>query len=158
MVLELTHTRMEEPSRAAARPSDAVIATPLDGKRVVIVEDEALTVMQVRRILRAAGLDVIGAAANGRQAVDLVMREPPDIVLMDINMPVMNGIDATREILARHPICIIMLTAYSDPVYVESALDLGAAGYVLKPIDSRSLMPHIETAYRAFLNRPPQAA
>lgn len=109
--------------------------------RVVIAEDHALMREGTRRILEEhAGLQVVGEAANGREAVDLVRRLSPDVAILDIAMPEMNGIDATREIKASNPSTgILVLTAYDDDQYVFALLDAGAAGYLLKDIHGAEL-------------------
>ena len=127
---------------------------PLEGKRVVICEDEGVTQMQLRRALTRAGLDVVGAATNGQQGVEIALRERPDIVLMDIQMPVMDGLEAARRILEEFSLCVIVLTAFSDPAFLEKAQELGVSGYIIKPVTSDTLLPQIRKGYAAFLNRP----
>src|SRR5437016_12922203 len=106
-------TRPESPGKTAGSPTDTSGAS-LEGKRVVICEDEAVTQMQLRRALSRAGLTVVGIATNGREAVETTLREKPDIVLMDIRMPVMDGIAATRQILSKYDVCVVMLTAVAN--------------------------------------------
>lgn len=113
--------------------------------------------MQLRRTLSRAGLIVVGAAINGREGVDLTLRERPDIVLMDIRMPVMDGLEASRLILETMAVCIVLLTAYSDPEYQQQALSYGVSGYVIKPITSDLLLPLLLDAYRTFRVRQGQA-
>jgi AmiR/NasT family two-component response regulator len=125
-------------------------SSPLAGKRVVIVEDEGITQMQLRSILTRAEMLVVGAAANGADGVEVVLRQKPDLVLMDIIMPVMNGIEATKQILASFLTCIIMLTAISDTEIQEQAQAAGICGYVVKPVSSDTLLPEIEAAYHSF--------
>jgi two-component system, response regulator PdtaR len=83
-------------------------------KRALIAEDEGMTVMLLRRALTAAGYQVVGAVSNGEQAVRQAEELSPDFILMDVNMPGINGIEATRRIVERKPIPIIVLTAYSE--------------------------------------------
>jgi response regulator NasT len=125
-------------------------AFDLAGKRGVVVEDEGVTQLQLRRILRTAGIEVVGVAANGRDAVEIVRQTKPDFVLMDVRMPVMDGLEATRRILAHERVCIIMLTAFSEEEYQQEAQNIGASGYVLKPITSNTLLPQLAEALRQF--------
>ena len=153
--------RMQErapaPSPLPSAPqSSASPAVSLVGKRAVIVEDEGITQLQLKKILRAKGVQVVGLAGNGREAVEIVLRERPDFVLMDIKMPVMDGLEATERILAECSACIVMLTAFSDAEYRTRAQALGASGYILKPITSETLMPELEAAFQRYRQRQPQ--
>lgn len=120
----------------------------LMGKRIVVVEDEEITRQQLSAGLSRVGLTVVGMAANGEDGVALVLRERPDIVLMDIEMPVMDGLEATRQIMAQYRTCIIMLTAYSD--WQEKAWQAGASGYITKPLTGISLRLQIHEALDRF--------
>lgn len=122
----------------------------LKGKRVIICEDEGLIIMQLNKALARAGLVVAGSANNGKDALEIVLREKPDIVLMDVKMPVMDGLEATRRIMAQHPTCIVMLTATSDAMTMEQARSYGAAGYISKPITSDTLLPALQQALQMF--------
>ena len=110
-----------------------------------------MTMMQLRRTLSQAGLKVIGAAGNGQEGVEIVLRVRPDLVVMDIKMPVMNGIEAARHILESDPICIVMLTAFSTEEFQQQAREMGVCGYILKPITRDTLIPQLEAAYRNFV-------
>ena len=123
---------------------------PLTGLRVVVVEDEGITQMQLNRLLRQAGMEIVGAAGEGQTGVEVVLREAPDLVLMDIRMPLLDGLEATRQILATTQVCIVMLTAYADESLRAKALQLGASGYLLKPITSLTLIPQLEKVYAAY--------
>lgn len=114
---------------------------PMNEIRVVIAEDHALMREGTRHILEQhERLRVVGEAANGREAVELVRRLCPDVAILDIAMPEMNGIDATREIKETNPSTgILVLTAYDDDQYVFALLDAGAAGYLLKDIRGTEL-------------------
>ena len=122
----------------------------LPGKRIAIVEDEGLTQMQLQTILKRAGLVVVGGAANGLAGVDLVLRERPEIVLIDIKMSLMNGLEAAERILASCSVCVIMLTAYSEDAYRRRAAALGVSGFVNKPISSETLLPQLRAALDAY--------
>src|SRR5579871_4514453 len=126
-------------SRRIRMPSEETTKeTILVGKRIVIVEDEGMTQMQLRKMLAHAGLNVVGSATNGKEGVEVILREQPDLVLMDINMPQMNGLEATKIVMETHKTCIVILTAYSDESHRQQAEEAGARGYLLKPITSDS--------------------
>ena len=105
--------------------------TPL---RVLLGEDHAVVREGTRKILDAEpGLDVVGEAADGRQVVDMAARLRPDIVLLDLGLPVLNGIEATRQIVsAANPPRVLILSAFDDADYVVAAIEAGASGYLLK--------------------------
>lgn len=127
------------------------VDSSLAGKRVVVVEDEGITQMLLRRILKAAGLTVVASAISGEQGVEFVLRERPDLVLMDIRMPgAFDGLEAARRILAEYSVCIIMLTAFSQDEYREKARTLDLCGYVLKPVTGEMLIPIIEAAFSDY--------
>jgi len=119
----------------------------LSGKRIVTVEDEGITQMQLRKLLTRAGLVVVGQARNGQEGVEIVLREKPDIVLMDITMPVMNGLDATRFILKQMTTCIMILTAYTPEDCQEEASASGAHGLITKPVSGDTLIATLEDIY-----------
>lgn len=125
----------------------------LKGKRVVVIEDEGVTQMQLRRTLTHAGLIVAGTAINGRDGVEVALRECPDLILLDIRMPVMDGVEAARQIMASMPVCIVMLTAFSDDEYRDKTRAIGVSGYVIKPITSDLLLPLMLQALDVFMQR-----
>ncbi|MFF5077515.1 response regulator [Actinoplanes sp. NPDC000266] len=109
--------------------------------RVVIADDQALVRAGFRMILAADGIDVVAEAENGAEAVEAVRRSGPDVVLMDIRMPDMDGIEATRRILAAAvPPRVIMLTTFDLDNYVYAALGLGASGFLLKDVTPEYLV------------------
>ena len=121
----------------------------LAGKRAVICEDESVIQMQLSRALTRAGLDVVGSAVTGEEAVEVTLRERPDLVLMDIQMPGMDGLEATRRILQTYAVCIIVLTAFPAE-HEAQARETGACGYILKPITRDMLLPKVEELYAAY--------
>ncbi|HEX5198808.1 response regulator [Paractinoplanes rhizophilus] len=109
--------------------------------RVVIADDQALVRAGFRMILTADGIDVVAEAATGAEAVEAVRQAGPDVVLMDIRMPTMDGIEATRRILAGpNPPRVIMLTTFDLDNYVYAALGLGASGFLLKDVTPEYLV------------------
>jgi two-component system, response regulator PdtaR len=122
----------------------------LRGKRAVIVEDEGITQLQLRKLLRSEGVSVVGAASDGQEGVALVLRERPDFVLMDIRMPIMDGIEAAERILAEYRVCIVMLTAFSDEAYRQRAAGAGACAYIVKPVTVETLVPQLKAAYQKY--------
>jgi DNA-binding NarL/FixJ family response regulator len=114
--------------------------------RLLIVDDQTLITQSFKIVLetQAQDLEVVGLAENGQKAVDLVERKRPDVILMDVRMPVMDGVQATAAILARHPeVRIIMLTTFDDDEYLQEALRAGAVGYLLKDISTDELIASI---------------
>ncbi|WP_371406526.1 response regulator transcription factor [Kribbella sp. NBC_00662] len=108
--------------------------------RVVIADDQALVRTGFQMILKARGIEVVGEAADGAEAVDAVRRLQPDVVLMDIRMPVMDGLEATRRILAGPTDCrVLILTTFDLDRYVYAALAAGASGFLLKDVTPEHL-------------------
>ncbi len=108
--------------------------------RVLVVDDQELIRTGFRLILTARGIDVIGEAADGAEAVEAERRLRPDVVLMDIRMPTMDGLEATRRILDRSPRCrVLMLTTFDLDRYVYAALSIGASGFPLKDVTADHL-------------------
>lgn len=118
--------------------------------RALICEDEGLTVILLRRALTTAGYEVVGEAAEGASGIEMARTLEPDFILMDVNMPGVNGIDATRQIMQERPMPIVILTAYSDDRLVEEAIEAGACAYIVKPIVSEQLIPAVRTALTRF--------
>lgn len=116
-------------------------------KRVVIADDEPITRMDLSEILKEAGYDVVGEASDGFDAIELCRKTKPNLILMDIKMPLLDGLKASKiinnESLAD---CIVLLTAYSGKEFIEEAKAAGVMGYVIKPINEKSLLPAIEIA------------
>ncbi len=114
--------------------------------RVVIADNESLIRLDIREMLEDAGHEVVGEAVNGRRAVELVRQHRPDLVLMDIKMPEMDGITAAGKIYTDKIAPVILLTAFSQPDIVEKAKDSGVMGYLVKPVQESQLFPAIEIA------------
>lgn len=121
----------------------------MDIIRVLIAEDHAMIREGLKQLLELEkDIKVVGTAADGQQAIDAYFSMKPDVVLMDINMPRKNGLEAVGEIRQRDPEArVLMLTIHQDREYLFKALDLGAMGYVLKDAESRVLVEAIRTLY-----------
>jgi response regulator NasT len=117
---------------------------------VVVAEDEALIRLDVVETLREAGFEVVGEAANGEEAVALARDLAPDLVVMDVKMPVMDGLTAAEEIGKDRLAPVVMLTAFSQKELVERARDAGAMAYVVKPFTAAELLPAIELALARY--------
>lgn len=119
--------------------------------RVVIVDDQKLFVSSLSTVLRGHGkgrIEVVGTAYDGKEAVALVEKTLPDVILMDVRMPVMDGVKATGLIRERFPQCkIAILTTFDDDDYVFQALQNGAVGYILKNIESEELITAVKAVY-----------
>ncbi|MDO5492709.1 MAG: response regulator [Nesterenkonia sp.] len=119
-------------------------------RRVVVAEDETLIRLDIVEILTGAGYEVVGEAENGERAVELAAEHRPDLVVMDVKMPVKDGITAAREIAEERIAPVVMLTAFSQRDLVESAREAGAMAYVVKPFSENDLIPAIEVAAARF--------
>ncbi|WP_129599595.1 ANTAR domain-containing response regulator [Anaerophilus nitritogenes] len=116
-------------------------------KRIVIADDEPITRMDISEILEEAGYDVVGQASDGFDAIELCKKFRPHLVLMDVKMPLLNGMKAAKVIKEEELAdCIALLTAYSSKEFIEEAKEVGVMAYIVKPIDERNLLPAIEVA------------
>ena len=111
--------------------------------RVVIAEDEAIVRLDLKEILVTAGYEVVGETGRGDEAVTLVEQHRPDLVILDVKMPGMDGIRAAREITSRHQVAVLLLTAFSQRDLIEEARDSGVSAYLIKPFQPRDLLPAI---------------
>ena len=114
--------------------------------RVIVAEDEAIIRMDLIEMLREAGYNVIGEAANGREAISLARHLKPDLAILDVKMPEIDGISAAELIVSEKLAAVLMLTAFSQRELVERARDAGAMAYLVKPFSISDLTPAIEMA------------
>jgi response regulator NasT len=122
------------PSGAGARP------------RVVIAEDEAIIRLDLKELLQEEGYEVVGETGRGDEAVELVRDLVPDLVILDVKMPGLDGLSAARHIAAERLAAVLILTAFSQRDLVEQARDAGALAYLVKPFQKSDLIPAIEVA------------
>ena len=118
--------------------------------RVLIAEDEALIRMDLREMLAEQGHEVVGEARDGAEAVTLARALAPDVVFMDINMPVMSGIEAAAVISEERIAPVVMVTAFSQAGYVEQATSAGAMAYIVKPFSAADVMPAMAVAVSRY--------
>jgi len=122
----------------------------LERTRVIIADDESIIRMDVREMLTNLGYLVVGEVGDGRSAVNLARELKPDIVVMDIKMPGMDGIEAAKILTEEKISPVLLLTAYSQRDLVERAKEAGVAGYIVKPFQESDLAPAIEVALARF--------
>jgi len=126
--------------------SETTAAPPPAARRVLVAEDEAIIRLDLAEMLGEAGYDVVGQAGDGEQAVAMALDLKPDIVIMDVKMPVMDGITAAEQI-GKERICpVVMLTAFSQTELVERARDAGVMAYIVKPFTAGDVTPAIDIA------------
>ena len=114
--------------------------------RVLVAEDETLIRLDLKGLLEDAGFEVCAQARDGVEAVDLAVSERPDLAVLDVKMPRLDGIEAARRILDERPIPIVMVTAYGERELVARAVEAGVFGYLVKPFRETDLLPAIATA------------
>jgi AmiR/NasT family two-component response regulator len=119
--------------------------------RIIVAEDEAIIRMDLIEMLREAGYNVIGEAANGREAISLARHLKPDLAILDVKMPEIDGISAAELIVSEKLAAVLMLTAFSQRELVERARDAGAMAYLVKPFSISDLTPAIEMALGRYV-------
>ena len=117
--------------------------------RILVAEDEALIRMDLVEMLQGAGYEVVAQASNGQEAVDLALVHKPDLAILDVKMPVLDGISAAEKIINVAP--VLMLTAFSQKELIDRARDAGVMAYVVKPFTIGDLIPAIEIAISRHL-------
>jgi response regulator NasT len=128
----------------------ATSVRPSPGRRVVIAEDETLIRMDLAEMLGEEGYDVVGQAGDGARAIELAEELRPDLVIVDVKMPVLDGIAAAERIAGQRIAPVVILTAFSQRELVERARDAGAMAYLVKPFSKSDLVPAIEMAVSRF--------
>ncbi len=118
--------------------------------RILLAEDETIIRLDLRTMLEDKGFDVVGEAFDGAEAIELARELEPDLAIMDVRMPTLDGIEAARTMLAERPLPIVMLTAYGHDELVARAAAVGVFGYLVKPFREEDVVPAIETARARF--------
>ncbi|MDM8532333.1 response regulator [Anaerolineales bacterium HSG25] len=118
--------------------------------RIFIADDEAVIRMGLKAIVNSLGHQVVGTAANGKDALNKVKRIKPDLLLLDIKMPELDGLSVAETLAIDMPIPIVMLTAYTDKTLIERAVNASVMGYLVKPVQEAKLSPMIDLAMERF--------
>jgi len=119
-----------------------------EAPRVVIADDEAIIRLDLKEILEEAGYVVVGEAGRGDEAIELVNTHQPDLVILDVKMPGLDGISAAHEITSRHDMAVLLLTAFSQRDLIEEARKAGVSAYLIKPFRKAELIPAVEQVLR----------
>src|SRR5919109_4335008 len=114
--------------------------------RILVAEDETIIRLDLRDLLERSGFEVCAEARDGEEAVALARSARPDVAIMDVKMPKLDGIEAARQILDERPIPIVMLTAYGQDEVVSRAVEAGVFGHLVKPLPEQDLLPAIRAA------------
>jgi response regulator NasT len=114
--------------------------------RILVAEDETIIRLDLKELLERSGFEVCAEAKDGVEALELARREQPDLAVLDVKMPRLDGIEAARQILDERPIPIVMVTAYGQEELVSRAVEAGVFGYLVKPFREQDLLPAIRTA------------
>jgi len=129
---------------------EAIPDTTATARRILIADDEPLIRLDLREMLTTLGYNVVGEASDGATAVRLAREQQPDLVLMDIKMPELDGLEAARILTAENIAPVVLLTAYSQKELVERAQQAGVVGYLVKPFRDSDIQPAIEVALARF--------
>ncbi len=124
--------------------------SPTPARRVLVAEDEALIRLDLKEMLEEEGYEVVGEAGDGEEAVEMAGRLRPDLVILDVKMPKMDGIAAAERIAGDRVAPVVILTAFSQRDLVERAREAGAMAYLVKPFQKKDLVPTIEMATSRF--------
>ncbi len=114
--------------------------------RVLIVEDDDVAGLAARSIIEDAGYEVVGTASSGEEALEIAEELCPDVAIVDIRLPGIDGIETARQLVEKHNLAVMMVTAYADPVFVQGAAQAGACSYLLKPVTKEALCANLEIA------------
>ena len=114
--------------------------------RILVAEDESIIRLDLKALLERAGFEVCAEARDGIEAVELAREVEPDLAVLDVKMPRLDGVEAARQIIAERPIPIVMVTAYGQEEIVSRAVEAGVFGYLVKPFREQDLLPAIHTA------------
>lgn len=153
-------TEPNQPTSPNANPGASSGRHKLPDKpsRVLVADDEHLVATGLAATLDSLGYDVVGPAADGEQAIRLCEQDAPDMALLDIRMPKVDGLTAAREIYHRFRVPVVIFSAFSDPQYVESSQEVGVFGYILKPVSQDQLRVMLSVAWGRYRDAMSQSS
>lgn len=127
-------------------------ALPDAPRKILVAEDELLLARSLAGDLNELGFEVLGPAPNGQQAIELARKDRPDLALLDVRMPIMDGLAAAEVLYHELKVPIIILSAYSDPSYIQAGVRVGVFGYILKPVSHDDLRVTVAVSWNRFLH------
>lgn len=119
-------------------------------RRILVAEDEHLVAVDLAQHIKGLGYELIGPVSNGEQAIEIARAEQPDLALLDVRMPGMDGLGAARVIFGQMNIPVVILSAFSDPDYIRASADIGVFGYMLKPVTIDDMRVSLTVAWSRF--------
>ena len=132
------------------------LSLPDAPQKILVADDELLVVQGIMGLLKTLGFEIIGPCKNGEEAIALVREDRPDMALLDIQMPIMDGMQAAQIIFHEYDIPVVMLTAYSDDTFLRNSIAAGVFGYLLKPASKEQLSAGLSVAWKRYLDHVDQ--
>ncbi|HIA72684.1 MAG TPA: response regulator [Phycisphaerales bacterium] len=132
------------------------LSLPDAPQKILVADDELLVVQGIIGLLKTLGFEIIGPCKNGEEAIALVREDRPDMALLDIQMPIMDGMQAAQIIFHEYDIPVVMLTAYSDDTFLRNSIAAGVFGYLLKPASKEQLSAGLSVAWKRYLDHVDQ--
>ena len=128
------------------------VSLPDAPQKILVADDELLVAQGIIGLLKTLGFEIIGPCKNGEEAIALVREDKPDMALLDIQMPIMDGMQAAQIIFHEYDIPVVMLTAYSDDTFLRNSIAAGVFGYLLKPASKEQLSAGLSVAWKRYLD------
>ena len=125
-------------------------------QKILVADDELLVAQGIIGLLKTLGFEIIGPCKNGEEAIALVREDKPDMALLDIQMPIMDGMQAAQIIFHEYDVPVVMLTAYSDDTFLRNSIAAGVFGYLLKPASKEQLSAGLSVAWKRYLDHVDQ--
>ncbi len=128
------------------------VSLPDAPQKILVADDELLVAQGIIGLLKTLGFEIIGPCKNGEEAIALVREDKPDMALLDIQMPIMDGMQAAQIIFHEYDVPVVMLTAYSDDTFLRNSIAAGVFGYLLKPASKEQLSAGLSVAWKRYLD------
>ncbi len=128
------------------------VSLPDAPQKILVADDELLVAQGIIGLLKTLGFEIIGPCKNGEEAIALVREDKPDMALLDIQVPIMDGMQAAQIIFHEYDVPVVMLTAYSDDTFLRNSIAAGVFGYLLKPASKEQLSAGLSVAWKRYLD------